>query len=70
MIWENGIETCISYMKRGRVLTALMSAQLMQVKKKQKERKKLAPYSKHNAKYFHLNHLILSFLHPSSYYFH
>lgn len=66
LIWENGIETRISYMKIGRVLTALMSAQLMQVKK----RKKLAPYSKHNAKHFHLNDLILSFLHPSSYYFH
>ena len=52
---------------RGRVLTALMSAQLMQVKKK---RKKLAPYSKHNTKHFHSNDLILSFLHPSSYYFH
>ena len=70
MIWENGIETHISYMKIGRVLTALMSAQLMQVKKRKKERKKLAPYSKHNAKQFHLNDLILSFLHPSSYYFH
>ena len=41
----------------------------MQVKKKKKE-KKLALYSKHSTKQFHLSDLILSSLHPSSYYFH